>query len=98
MRKPTSVKHWWLIVIIFLLVVIAIVTRLVHLHAIQDDFLTEHSKALSVRVLPIHAPRGEILDRYGQPLAVSTKVITLWIDPSQLNTQDPRWQKILVVF
>ena len=95
MRKPTSVKRWWLIAIIFVLVVIAIVTRLVHLHAIQDDFLTEHSEARSVRVLPIHAPRGEILDRHGQPLAVSTKVITLWIDPSQLNTQDPRWQQIL---
>ena len=95
MRKPTSVKRWWLIAAIFLLVVIAIVARLVHLHAIQDEFLTEHSKARSVRVLPIHAPRGEILDRHGQPLAVSTKVMTLWIDPSQLNTYDPRWQKVL---
>ena len=55
--------------------------RAVELQIFQHDFL--HQKALSshTRILEIPAHRGEILDRQGEPLAISTPVDSIWVNP-----------------
>ncbi len=55
--------------------------RAVELQIFQHDFL--HRKALSshTRILEIPAHRGEILDRQGEPLAISTPVDSIWVNP-----------------
>lgn len=51
------------------------------------DFLQAQGKARSLREEPMLALRGMITDRYGEPLAVSTPVSTLWADPKILKTE-----------
>ena len=55
--------------------------RAVELQIFQHDFL--HQKALSSHtgILEIPAHRGEILDRQGEPLAISTPVDSVWVNP-----------------
>lgn len=48
------------------------------------DFLQAQGDARALRVEPIVALRGMITDRYGEPLAVSTPVTTLWANPKFL--------------
>ena len=58
--------------------------RAVHLQLLDNGFLLKEGDARFSRVLDIAAHRGTITDRYGEPLAVSTPVDSLWVNPSEL--------------
>ncbi|NLB80682.1 MAG: hypothetical protein GX800_03485 [Clostridiaceae bacterium] len=47
---------------------IAIVSRLFKLQVVMGDYYKEQSENRLIRTMPLKAPRGEILDRYGRPL------------------------------
>ncbi len=51
---------------------------------LQADFLRSEGERRFLRLSEIPARRGMILDRNGEPLAVSTPVTTLWADPQLL--------------
>jgi len=75
------------IVWLFLLVAAAgVVWRLVHLNITERSFLMRQGDARMVREVPIPAHRGMILDRRGEPLAVSAPVVSLWANPQVLGT------------
>ena len=54
---------------------------------IETDFLQSEGARRYLRESQIPARRGMILDRNGEPLAVSTPVATLWADPQLLVQQ-----------
>ncbi|MCL6689091.1 penicillin-binding protein 2 [Pseudomonas sp. R3.Fl] len=76
---------------LLLVMVSAIVWRIVDLHVIDHDFLQEQGDARSVRHISIPAHRGQITDRNGEPLAVSTPVATLWANPKELVLERDKW-------
>ncbi|MDR6355221.1 cell division protein FtsI/penicillin-binding protein 2 [Pseudomonas psychrotolerans] len=80
-----------LIIGLLLTMVATIVWRIVDLHVIDRAFLKGQGDARSVRTIPIPAHRGLITDRNGEPLAVSTPVTTLWINPKELIGAEDRW-------
>ena len=49
------------------------------------DFLQRQGDLRAVRSAEIPAYRGLITDRRGAPLAVSTPVMTLWVNPQELR-------------
>jgi len=63
---------------------LGLVLRAVHLQLVEHGFLVREGDARFSRVLDIAAHRGTITDRYGEPLAVSTPVDSLWVNPSEL--------------
>jgi len=58
--------------------------RAVNLQLVDHGFLAREGDARFSRVLEIAAHRGTITDRYGEPLAVSTPVDSVWVKPSEL--------------
>ena len=58
--------------------------RAVQLNVLNKDFLQRQGDARSLRVIAEPAHRGMILDRNGEPLAISTPVKSVWADPRQL--------------
>ena len=58
--------------------------RAVNLQLVDHGFLAKEGDARFSRVLDIAAHRGTITDRYGEPLAVSTPVDSVWVNPSEL--------------
>lgn len=72
----------------------AIVWKLSTLHVMQRDFLQGQGNARTIRTIPLVANRGLITDRNGEPLAISTPVQSLWVNPSELNI-DPESIKLL---
>ncbi len=73
----------------FLLVVLAVlglglVARAVDLQLVDYTFLTRQGDARFTRIVTIPAHRGVITDRYGEPLAVSTPVDSVWVNPKQI--------------
>ena len=63
----------------------ALTVRAVYLQVWQSEFLTDQGEKRAQRIAPIPAYRGMITDRRGEPLAVSTPVETLWINPKEAN-------------
>ena len=60
--------------------------RALYLQGIDTAFLQERGAARYSRDLDVPAHRGRITDRWGDPLAISTPVKSLWAFPDQLRT------------
>ena len=58
------------------------------LHIQQRDFLQDQGDARTIRSLPLPAHRGLISDRNGEPLAVSTPVRSIAVNPRLLLGKD----------
>jgi cell division protein FtsI (penicillin-binding protein 3) len=84
-------------VLIFL--VLSLVWHLVKLQVLPDahrgfEFLQGQGLARTLRTESIPAYRGVITDRYGEPLAVSTPVVSLWANPKELLAVPERWKEL----
>jgi cell division protein FtsI (penicillin-binding protein 3) len=96
-----SRSYRWRSTVILGLVLIgaaALVARAVELQLLDHGFLAKQGDDRSMRVVKIAAHRGAITDRNGEPLAVSTPVDSVWVNPQELNDnidQLPRLAKAL---
>jgi cell division protein FtsI (penicillin-binding protein 3) len=61
-----------------------LIWRAVNLQLVDHGFLSSQGDARFTRIVSIAAHRGMITDRYGEPLAVSTPVDSVWVNPKQL--------------
>ncbi len=64
--------------------VAAIAWKVSSLHVVERDFLQGQGDARTIRTVPIAANRGLITDRNGEPLAVSTPVKSIWVNPGEI--------------
>ena len=90
-------RHWFVLGMLALAGV-ALVARAVYLQVIDQEFLEKQGDARILRTATLSANRGMILDRNGEPLAVSTPVDTVWADPrklAQVPHEFPRLAKAL---
>ena len=85
-RRPQTSLRWRLraLAAILGLCVIAVLARAVDLQLVRKDFYQAQGDARFLRELPIPTSRGQILDRNGEALAVSTPVQSIWANPSAL--------------
>lgn len=96
-QNKLTISRWRysLLVMILLVLPIALVWHIAGLQVMDDvdkgyEFLQGQSIARTVRIEPIPAYRGVITDRRGEPLAVSTPVVTVWANPQVLNADTPK--------
>lgn len=68
--------------------------RVISLHTLEQTFLRHQGEMRTVRVVGIPAYRGMILDRYGEPLAISTPVSSIWLNPKEFNSEHPELLKL----
>lgn len=64
---------------------VALAARAVELQLVDHGFLAKQGDDRSMRVVKIAAHRGAITDRNGEPLALSTPVDSVWVNPGELN-------------
>jgi cell division protein FtsI (penicillin-binding protein 3) len=74
-----------LILLLLLATFALLLGRAVYLQGLHNDFLRERGEARYGRVLEITAHRGIIMDRNGEPLAVSTPVESVWASPDDVH-------------
>jgi cell division protein FtsI (penicillin-binding protein 3) len=84
-RASLAVDHWRfrLLWMVMLGVFVAIIGRAFMLQVVGHEFLQDKADAMIMRTDTIKAYRGIISDRNGVPLAVSTPLTTLWMDPKE---------------
>lgn len=81
-----TVGGWRLALVWFCLILaaIAVVWKLLSLILVDGEFLQTQGDARTVRTEPLVAHRGMIVDRNGEPLAISTPVKSVWVNPREL--------------
>ena len=84
-RKLSSVHRRFLVLAVFFASLISLFARAMDMQTIHQAFFKQQGVARHVRVLEIAAHRGDVYDRYGEPLAMSKRVDSVWADPGQLN-------------
>ncbi len=62
----------------------AIAWKVTDLQIFERDFLQGQGDARTIRTVPLVANRGLITDRNGEPLAVSTPVKSIWVNPGEM--------------
>lgn len=92
----SPVSHFRLLVVVGIVFAVAAVMlwRAVDLHVLNKDFLQSQGNARYMRTMPVAAHRGVITDRYGDPLAVSTPVDSVWINPAEFMTARTSWSQL----
>jgi cell division protein FtsI (penicillin-binding protein 3) len=78
--------------IYFILIVVccALIWRVLDLQVINNEFLKGQGNARVLRQLEVTAHRGMITDRNGYPLAISTPVSSIWIDPKEFEADNKK--------
>jgi len=86
-RTAAAVSFRWRSYVLLTLLVacaLALGWRAANLALRDHGFLASQGNARFSRVMAIAAHRGTIIDRYGEPLAVSTPVDSVWTNPREL--------------
>lgn len=76
---------------------VALVGRAVDLQLIDNAFYQQKADARFRREVPIPASRGMITDRNGEPLAISSPVESLWVNPQELSKHPDRLPELAKV-
>lgn len=86
--RASLAKDRWRFVLLWgvmLAIFAVLLLRAFYLQIIDRKFLQEKADEMILRTDTIQAYRGKITDRHGVPLAVSTPLITLWMDVKEYN-------------
>lgn len=70
---------------VFFLAFLLLLGRAVYLQGVNKDFLRQKGEARFSRVITLKAHRGNILDRHGEPLAISTPVESVAASPKDVE-------------
>jgi cell division protein FtsI (penicillin-binding protein 3) len=100
-RDRTAGSFRWRIWLVLGLLVTAgtgLLAQAAHLQLYQHDFYASEGNERFSRVATITAHRGMITDRNGEPLAISTPVDSVWVNPQELaaaSDQIPHLAQVL---
>jgi cell division protein FtsI (penicillin-binding protein 3) len=88
-KSASLIEQWRLYLVLFLmfLCVLAIGWQVSTLHIVDRDFLQGQGDIRTIRTVPLVANRGLISDRNGEPLAVSSPVKSIWVNPQEIGDQ-----------
>lgn len=93
--KGTYSFRYYLLFAILGLSVFVLSYRIYDLQVSQKPYLESQGNDRSVRTLEVPAYRGMITDRNNEPLAISTPVSSIWINPKKFNLDSQGVSKML---
>ncbi|GGF90706.1 MULTISPECIES: peptidoglycan D,D-transpeptidase FtsI family protein [Cysteiniphilum] len=95
MRKIKLSWRYYFILLVIVCVLGLLVYKLTHMQTVEYAKLKKEGDNRSERTLTTTAYRGMISDRNGKPLAISTPVDSIWVNPFYITSDDPGLRKIL---
>jgi cell division protein FtsI (penicillin-binding protein 3) len=89
-----KLRHF-VVIVLLIIGFMVLFAKLIYMETIQYPKLRQEGDNRSDRSIDIKAYRGIILDRNGNPLAISTPVDTIWVDPLYIKASSPELKKIM---
>jgi len=97
-RNKKKTDNWTLrrhqVLVLFIAMASGLVLRAVYLQVFDHDFYRDEGDRRQQRVVSIPANRGNLLDRHGEALAVSTPIQSVWGDPRSLVEQPAAMREV----
>ncbi len=78
-----TVRHY-LVLSLMICLLAGLVGRAFYLQIVEREFLADQGGQRQIRTIETPAYRGAILDRHGSPLAISTPVDSVWVNPTEI--------------
>ncbi|MGB5276106.1 MAG: penicillin-binding protein 2 [Gammaproteobacteria bacterium] len=75
------------VLVVFFCVVAALAGRALDMQVLHSAFFEQQGEARQLRHVVIPANRGDIVDRNGEPLAISTPVKSIWLNPQEFSAK-----------
>jgi cell division protein FtsI (penicillin-binding protein 3) len=94
MSAVFSRPRHYLVLALLLLAGGALMVQAVYLHTLRTQFLKGQGDARALRTVSINAHRGMLLDRNGEPLAISAPVDSVWVVPEDFRKARQRWPEL----
>lgn len=85
----TSKARYTVLSMVLLLLAGGLAWRVLTLQIVDQRFLRNQGDARTVRVSSIPAYRGMITDRNGEPVAISTPIESVWLNPKEFDIDHP---------
>lgn len=82
------------VIVFFAIFGLVLLARLYDLTVLDRAFLQHQGDARSLRTMVIPSFRGMIIDRTGKPLAISTPVQSIWINPKNFHASQDQKSKL----
>lgn len=87
-----------LVFAIMLLLFVTLLGRSLYLQWIDNQFLQEQGSSRYSREIALPAHRGRIVDRFGEPLAISTPVKSIWAFPAKVESTPEQVEALAKLF
>ncbi|WP_243042596.1 peptidoglycan D,D-transpeptidase FtsI family protein [Dyella sedimenti] len=86
---PSTRRRMLVVTGVLTLASLGLVARAFDLQVVRKEFYQNQGDARFLREVPIAVSRGTVFDRNGEPLAVSTPVVSIWANPAEvLDNED----------
>jgi cell division protein FtsI (penicillin-binding protein 3) len=86
-------RHYF-VLLILLCLLSSLVARALYIQIVEKDFLFSQGEQRQIRTIETPAYRGTIMDRFGTPLAISTPVDSVWVNPSEILLNLPALKQV----
>jgi cell division protein FtsI (penicillin-binding protein 3) len=99
-HKPmTSFMTRRMVLLVFIICSMTLlVARAVDLQVINKEFLQNQGAKRHISVVPVSTYRGQIFDRDGEIMAISSPVQSVWVNPQELDvTQKPQLKQMITL-
>ena len=75
------------VLVAFVSIVVVLAGRALDMQVLHSAFFEQQGDARQLRHVTIPANRGNIVDRNGEPLAISTPVNSIWLNPQEFSAE-----------
>lgn len=76
---------------VFVLLVSVLLIKTLNMQILDSEFFEQQGDARQLRTVSISAHRGDIVDRHGEPFAISAPVHSIWLNPKVVqNYLEPK--------
>ncbi len=91
--NPSPLRAW-AVLSVFAIGLGLLAARAVYLQVLSSGYLQSQGNARHLRTVEDNSHRGMILDRNGEPLAISTPVDSVWAHPGELAEAKKDWPQL----
>jgi len=79
--KPLTTWRRLSVATVFMLLATTLLAKTLDMQILRSEFFEQQGDARQLRTVSISAHRGDIVDRNGEPFAVSAPVNSIWVNP-----------------
>ncbi|MBI2224310.1 MAG: penicillin-binding protein 2, partial [Betaproteobacteria bacterium] len=93
---PPNLPGWRasLLLLLLLAAYCVLIGRAFYLQGLNNDFLRQKGESRYSRVIGLPATRGMITDRDREPLAISTPVESVWVNPADVDATPEQMRRL----